>query len=471
MITQFIGRFHPLLVHLPIGFLILAFIFECLSLIERYGKLKIAVQPSLVMGAAFAVVACLTGYFLKQEGGYDIEQVELHQNFGIATAAFAIFVCVFRKMVKQFAPDRQKRKQMRVLLLVPLIGLLAATGHLGGTLTHGESFLSLNQLSLTEPADARDKISMIADIDTAVLYRDVIQPLLEARCYSCHSDAKQKGKLRLDNPEFILKGGEDGKILVSGLPDSSALYTCLMLPLEDKHHMPPEKKTQMSSTDIALVQAWIEDGAHFSKKITAFENPAKLVAYIKSYQASSIHTSWMPEGEIAEADEAIVNKLKSSGAIVMAASTSSHYLMINFVNVRRDVKKILSSLIALKTHVVWLNLGYTDIKDEDMLTISALENLRVLYLNNTAITDKGIDYCKNLKQLRYINLVSTSVTDKALIVLRDINPLEKIYAYQTKLAPHGVSDFLSKSPRVVVDTGNYELPLLPGDTTIYKKKM
>jgi uncharacterized membrane protein len=471
MITQFIGRFHPLLVHLPIGFLILAFIFECLSLLEKYRKLKIAVQPSLVLGVVFGVVACVTGYVLKQEGGYDAELVGLHQNFGIATTAFTIFLYVLRKKIRQLVPDKQKRKQVRVLLFLPLIGLLAATGHLGGTLTHGESFLSLNQLSLTEPADPRNKIGMIAYVDTAVLYRDVIQPLLEARCYSCHSAAKQKGKLRLDNPEFILKGGEDGKILASELPDSSALYTCLMLPLEDKHHMPPEEKTQMSSTDIALVQAWIEDGASFSKKVTAFENPNKLIAYIKSYRTSSIHTSWIPEGEIAEADEAIVSKLKSSGAIVMAASASSHYLMINFVNVRRDIKKFLPSLIALKAQVVWMNLGYTDITDEDMLTIGALENLRVLYLNNTAITDKGIGYCKNLKQLRYINMVNTAITDKALLVLRDLNPLEKVYAYQTRLTAQGVSDFLSKSPKVIIDTGNYELHSLPGDTTVYKRKI
>jgi hypothetical protein len=438
---------------------------------EKYRKLKIAVQPSLLLGTIFGVIACLTGYFLRQEGGYDAELVELHQDFGITTAVFAFFLWILIKRIKQFVPNKQKRKQVRVLLFLPLIGLLAATGHLGGTLTHGESFLSLNQLSLTEPVDPRDKIGTIANIDTAVLYRDAIQPLLEARCYSCHSAAKQKGKLRLDNPGFILKGGEDGKILVSGLPDSSAVYTCLMLPLEDKHHMPPEEKTQMSSTDIALVQAWIEDGASFSKKVAAFENPNKLIAYIKSYQTSSMHTSWIPEGEIVEPDDAIVNKLKLSGAIVMPVSASSHYLIINFVNVRRDVKKFLPSLMALKAYVVWMNLGYTDITDEDMLIIGSLENLRVLYLNNTAITDKGIADCKNLKELRYINLVNTSITDNAFMALNHLNSLEKVYAYQAKLTPQGVSDFLSKFPKVVVDTGNYELPLLPGDTAIYKRKI
>jgi len=57
IVMQFLGRFHPLIVHLPIGFLLLAFIFECLSLLDTYKKLKVAVKPSLLLGAAFAVVA------------------------------------------------------------------------------------------------------------------------------------------------------------------------------------------------------------------------------------------------------------------------------------------------------------------------------------------------------------------------------------------------------------------------------
>ena len=49
-----------------------------------------------------------------------------------------------------------------------------------------------------------------------------------------------------------------------------------MLPLEDKHHMPPEQKQQLSSAEIALLKSWIEDGASFDKIVgelqRVFEN-------------------------------------------------------------------------------------------------------------------------------------------------------------------------------------------------------
>ncbi len=46
-----------------------------------------------------------------------------------------------------------------------------------------------------------------------------VRPLLAENCYSCHGDKKQKGGLRLDSLEAILKGGESGPAVVPGKPD------------------------------------------------------------------------------------------------------------------------------------------------------------------------------------------------------------------------------------------------------------
>ena len=41
-----------------------------------------------------------------------------------------------------------------------------------------------------------------------------IKPLFEASCTGCHGENKQKGDLRLDSLAAVLKGGEDGKVVV-----------------------------------------------------------------------------------------------------------------------------------------------------------------------------------------------------------------------------------------------------------------
>src|SRR3990170_3059152 len=259
-IFQFFGRFHPLFVHLPIGILFLAFLFECLSNFKQYASLRVAVAPALLIGSFFAVASVISGLFLSQEGGYEDAVVDLHQNLGIATAIFTIILYLFQRKPVRYFSKYAERNSIRIISFLILITLLFATGHLGGTLTHGEEYLFEYIYSTEEIKDPSVKLQAIHDVDTAVLYSDIIQPILDSRCYSCHSSRKQKGELRLDGLTFIMQGGDNGKVIQPGLPDSSTLYNRLMLPLEDEDHMPPNEKPQPSSAEVALVKAWIEEG-------------------------------------------------------------------------------------------------------------------------------------------------------------------------------------------------------------------
>ena len=66
-----------------------------------------------------------------------------------------------------------------------------------------------------------------------------VRPLLAENCYSCHGDKKQKGGLRLDSLEAILKGGESGPAVVPGKPDESLLVEAINY---DGLEMPPNGK-------------------------------------------------------------------------------------------------------------------------------------------------------------------------------------------------------------------------------------
>ena len=163
-ITPFIGRLHPLLVHLPIGILFLAFVFECLSAGKEYRKLQKAVSPALLWGSVFAIAAGVSGYFLRQEGDYEQRLADLHQNLGIGTAVFSLCVYAVRKRLKYWMPRRKRRKKARMLLFVPLLILLCLTGHFGGSLTHGADYLfaPMSETAAT-PRDPAVQIRLISD--------------------------------------------------------------------------------------------------------------------------------------------------------------------------------------------------------------------------------------------------------------------------------------------------------------------
>lgn len=466
LISQFIGRLHPLVVHFPIGILFVAFLFECLSQWKVYRKLRVAVQPLLFVGVFCAIVSVLSGLLLSEEGGYDDDLLNTHKWLGIITVSLGAIIIGFRSVSRKYLLDKKRRRSFHLVLFIPLIILVSLTGHYGGSMTHGTDYLSVftgNGLEKEEPAL---KLQSIQNVDNAVVYSDLIEPILESRCYSCHSAKKQKGDLRLDGIEFISRGGENGPVIEAGIPDSSSLFARLMLPLEHDDHMPPNEKPQPSSAEIALIQSWIKSGADFEIKVSASQEHKRIRTYFASLLEQSKKEDLIPEVDPEPADKKIVDELKQMGVIVLPVATESNFLSISFLNRRSPSDRELSLLLPLKAQIIWLDLAHTNIGDKDMNTIGQLTALRRLSFQNTSITDEGVAALTLLRELQNINLAGTRISDKGLASLSVIKTLRKVFAYQTDVTATGIRQLQTNSPDIQVDTGGYALPKLLTDSVI-----
>src|ERR1700744_4172080 len=102
--------------------------------------------------------------------------------------------------------------------------------------------LSLTTLPLSHGADT-----------AAQIWASKVQPLLDVNCVKCHGPLEQKSGLELDTPQAILKGSEDGAVVVPGKPDESALYENLAG--KPDPHMPPKK--QLPDAEREVVRSWI----------------------------------------------------------------------------------------------------------------------------------------------------------------------------------------------------------------------
>ncbi len=469
-LIQLFGRFHPVLVHLPIGILFLAFFFEFASYFSKFKKLRQAIQPSLFLGALFSIAAVLSGLSLSKEGGYDDHLLILHRNTGIATAIFTTLLYFLRKSAVTYFEDKGKRKVVRIFLFIPLIGLLSLTGHLGGSITHGEGYLFSFNSDADQEAPPKFKVMSASQADSAIYYSDVIEPILRSRCYSCHSSSKQKGQLRLDRPEFITKGGKHGEIINTLMTDSSELFKRLMLSLEDEHHMPPNEKPQLSSAEIALIQAWIEEGASFDHRLGSFKQVSKIKGYLNSVLSQSTRKQLIPDVAVPEADRKSIAALRLLGVVVIPVGAETNYLSVNFINARTTTDKDLALLLPLKNQLLWLNVGRTNVTDEGLKTIGQLSNLTELNLEHTKVGDLGIEQLMPLKRLVMLNLVGSQVSNKSLVNIGRFTNLEKVFLYQTGVSSEGVDQLKKDRPKLEVDTGGYEMPRLVTDTLIFKSK-
>ena len=126
----------------------------------------------------------------------------------------------------------------------------------------------------------------------AVDFKKDIQPILKDHCFKCHSGPRAKRKIRYDNVRYFAEviGTHEDAVVVPGNPNASKLLRLASLPRTATDAMPPPNRggTPMSSSDLALVRKWIEEGASLEDKPSASsDNPAPTPS--PSPDAAKIH--------------------------------------------------------------------------------------------------------------------------------------------------------------------------------------
>jgi uncharacterized membrane protein len=465
-IPEFIGHFHPVLVHLPIGILLTGLFLQWLSHKEKYKNLQQAIPVVLLCGAIAALLSCVTGYILSTTDDYDKTIVGWHQWMGIGVAALSSLL-----YLKVRDPRLAVNKNMLAVILLLLIFI---TGHLGGSLTHGSDYLTKPLADIFgKDSIAGTIIKPVPNIQEAYVYNDVVRPILQTKCYSCHGVNKQKGKLRMDDPVMLMKGGKDGKVIEPGNTDSSKLIKRLLLPVDNEDHMPPKEKSQPSESQIVLLQWWISQGASFVKKVKEVDQPGKVIHLLLALQKVEVtekEAMDIPVAKVEKADGRAIEKLNYRGVVVLPVAQNSNYLNANFVTDTLINNEDLQLLLALKKQLIWLKLGFTNINDTRMTGIAQLKNLTWLSLQHTNISDKGLLALQSLQGLQYLNLVGTKVTLQGILQLKGLKSLRSLYLYQTDIRKADWTVLQRTFPKTKIDSGGYFVPLLQTDTTIIKAK-
>ncbi|MES2330031.1 MAG: c-type cytochrome domain-containing protein [Bacteroidota bacterium] len=458
-LIEFFGRFHPVLVHLPIGFLLLALILQWLGRKEKYMAILPAIRVAFLLGMISAVVSCLSGWSLSSSGEYDEATLDLHRWFGISVAVFSLIGYIY---------SSKPNSVVKNVLSLTTVVLIIITGHLGGTLTHGEGFLTKGIFNSKDSAGSARKV--IANVQEAQVFGDIIQPILTDKCGGCHSAKKQKGGLRIDGKDWILKGGKDGKVFVQGNANASELYKRIILdPLEEKH-MAPKGKPQLTEQEINLIQWWISSDAGFEKKVKEVTQPAQIIPALLAMQSAAVtqKKAAIPDGSVDKVSQSVLDTLRNAGIVVLPVSVNSNYLLANFVSIPKLTDRTVSLLDQIKKQLVWLKLGYADLSENSWKIIGQCKNLTRLSIEHTNITDANLKYLTELKNLQYLNLVGTKVSVQGVQQLKDLPQLESLYVGQTSIKGNDIVSLQKLFPKAKIDSGNYRLEFIAADTQLLK---
>ena len=453
-----IGHFHPLLVHLPVGILMWAIVLQWVSKLPTFSNLSAAIPATYLVGAVMAILSCISGWVLSTTATYPADTLNLHKWLGIAVAVIAI---------NQYIVYQQQWQRFKAPVSVLLLCLLMIAGHFGGTLTHGEGYLTQG-LGIVPPAATIVKKN-IPNIQEALVYEDVVKPVLEQKCYSCHASLKQKGGLRLDSQEWLLKGGEDGVVLRPGNLMGSELYKRIILdPLEEKH-MPPKGKLQLTDAESRMINWWISAGASFHAKAKDIAQTEQIKKLLTSFQGDVVvEEDVLPAEAVDAAPANAIQKLQQLGVAIYPVSKGSNYLAVNFVAFAEVDKNMLVLLGSISKQVLWLKMPGIKVDDAVINAIAGCSHLRRLSIEHTGITDTQLAVFNRLTSLRYLNITDTKISIVGLQKLDQLKQLRQLYLYHTMVLQSDMPKIRQYFPGVTADIGDYRVETLVTDTQVLR---
>lgn len=418
---QPLGRMHPLLLHFPIVVLILGVVMglrrfyiqqEANASFERFTR------SLLLAGALLAGVTAIMGLFLSREGGYAGDTLVWHKWTGVA-----IF---FISSVMYWAGYKPWYKRGMAWAFGSMLTIImVVTGHYGSVLSHGEDFIIQPILAHIEKP--------LVPVEKAIVFNDLIKPIFDKKCASCHNLHKQKGELSLADSLSILKGGKTGKLFVAGYPEISLLLQRLHLPVDDEKHMPPTGKPQPDADEINMLVYWIKNQAGFTQKVTALPANDSLRVLANKFLKGSAAVE--ETFDFPAANEKAVAKLNTDYRTIQHFAKTSPALEVRIGNKDNYTVKQLEELGEIKKQVISLSLAKLPVKNEDLQKVILFDNLRRLDINFTDVTTAGLGALSSLKYLHTLCLSGTKISYKGFKeIIGTLKSLKTVTVWNTSLS-------------------------------------
>lgn len=411
---QFLGRFHPMIVHLPVGLLVLV------PLLEIAGAFRPALREAasfvLGLGLASCLLAVTLGFLLAYGSGDAGAGVTRHMAGGIALTIGTMLCLLARPWWSS-----GNVPYVYPALLTGMLLALAWTAHQGGSLTHGNSYLTQYM-----PPGLKRWARLDAPVETS-FYAKHINPIIDANCAACHGEGKLKGGLRMDTYELLMKGGDDGPVIVAGNADKSLLLQRVTLPPGHEGFMPAQGNPPLRPEQIAWIKAWIQQGA---------SSTATTVAGVTIHEERA-DAAFQPVGDYSSLLAEIRRMEQGQGAKLMPVSNKPEDGLVLFtVDVASNFDDAqLAQFQKFAPYIVEAELGRTAVTDASFDTLKLFTHLRALHLEETRISGLGLAKLTPLSQLTYLNLSGTQVTAAAVAPLSSMKNLRHVYLYNTPAQP------------------------------------
>lgn len=465
-LLQTFGRSHLVVLHLPIGLLLVAAMIEAFRVVrprpipaageddENLRRLlRQTPTPSaytcVFFATLFGAYTAVSGWVYTGNeftttlwGGGDLEW---HRWLGTIAAALSALTLILG-LAATLARKTVTTRVYKASLLLAAIAVGWA-GHLGGELVHGEGYIIepvINQLkpksptappapaptpentpsdadpeaqpAQLQPADAQPGSEAPALVPVAFTFERDIAPILNESCVRCHREGRVRGDLKLDTFADTMS------MVVPGDALASELIVRVQLPESDEYSMPKDKPG-LPAEQIETLVAWV------NALETVPDEPLPPAPEVRHTAGPKTQT---PPSTLAI--EAADQPIELSPAQREARDAAIDRLRTRMISAGTRA----AELGNVEVRVFEARAGFGD---ADLDLLDGLQPcLTMLDLSGTAITDAGVDrLAREFPRLRVLRLGQTSIGDDAARSLASLSELAMLDVHITGVTADGLS--------------------------------
>jgi len=488
----FLGKFHMLVLHMPIALLLVLWLIEVLGLIRPLRYLRVNALFLLSVTAISACVTVVYGCFLAVGEGMSGDLVMSHLRAGLFLAAFVLIAVPLRVAAPAVGRGGWLAYHAVLLLAVVTMGIAS---HLGGSITHGETYIVRNmpegmRASLTrvlpgaiqkfiglrarDAGEAGEALELVA-FEDAGFYHAVLLPAFEASCIDCHGPDRDRGGYRLHELEAFMAGGKVGVAVVPGDLQESELVYRITLPEDDEDFMPPRDrrpiKDPLSAEMVATILWWVEsaippetpmreiDLASLPEEVAGvidmaqvnYGKPVERLVVSEEDEFSNfvgVPAEAVPQDALDELNATI------SGQLLPISRNPMDGLQLITAGVGESFNdESLRQLMPVAASLRWLDLSRTAVTDEGLEIVAGFTGLTRLRLDNTGVTSAGVQNLGSLESLEHLNLFNTRLDDDAVPALSGMQSLQALYLYDSGISREGAERIREALPEARVNIG------------------
>ena len=445
----FLGRFHPLLVHFPIGFLILAILIEIYCSIFKIRVNKSIINFTWFIAFFSSILTTTLGLLIAETGHYIDENLFMHKVFGLSLTTVSFVSWFFRLSFFSNLFSSSFKTLSNTIIVV----LLTLTGHYGGNLTHGETYLVDYAPENIKELVVKKNKHVELEIDSVEIYNDLIQPIFNQKCVSCHNKEIFRGNFNMDSYSNLLKGGSSGNPINKSDPRKSLLIKRITMPTSDLKYMPPDGEP-VSFDEIKTLIWWINNLDKSNDNLASLKVEDDIKESLEMlYSINFKEKQWFEKIIVEKLDESLIQGIDNTIFQIKYVSDDKKFLSVKYLKKNVSLGDI-EKLEKIRGNITYFTAKSSNLSNDMIKSISNFENLVKLEIQDNNINDESIEILQSLNNLEILNIHKTKITSKAIDALKKFKNLKRAYVWGTSISKSEIDNFNRKESKLLLIGGN-----------------